>query len=243
MIVRTLHDQPTRAFPGGMTGKVLVHEDDGMGYSLIDVAVDAQCTQMLTSPYVAQPHTQVVYCISGHATLEIGRSQLGLTHDHVIAFDGQSPFRLRTHSGVRMAWIYSLTTATHAIITRSLEQIVGTERDVFWGNGQSRRFLVKHDGVGIALCNTIGNANTDSLLEYKNHYESCYYIEGSGEYEWHDGKHPILTNDGQGTVFIMNARDRHNMRIEQTAICISIFSPPIDGHECHQLDMGNASCY
>lgn len=43
---------------------------------------------------------------------------------------------------------------------------------MFWGNGQSRRLLVRKDGLGFALCITFGNANTDSPLQYRNHFES-----------------------------------------------------------------------
>ena len=64
------------------------------------------------------------------------------------------------------------------MIVRNLSEIINTERDIAWGNGQSRRFLLERDGMGYSLTDTIINAGTESLLEYNNHMEACYCIEG-----------------------------------------------------------------
>lgn len=69
------------------------------------------------------------------------------------------------------------------MIVRELNDIVKTERDVEWGNGRSRRFLIAKDNVGYSVTDTIINAGTESLLEYKNLIETCYCIEGEGEIE------------------------------------------------------------
>lgn len=69
------------------------------------------------------------------------------------------------------------------MIVRNLAELIGTERDVAWGNGQSRRFLLERDGMGYTVTDTTILANTESWLEYKNHKEACYCIEGSGEIE------------------------------------------------------------
>jgi hypothetical protein len=145
---------------------------------------------------------------------------------------------------MRVAAIFCYTGIKHVPTTqRSLAKIHGTDRDVFWGNGQSKRMLVKRDGLGFAFCVTVGNPDTDSLLEYRNNLESCYYISGTGEYDWGSGKHPILTDKGQATVFIMNNHDTHHMRINQESVCLSIFTPPIEGNESHDFSSGRPSSY
>ena len=51
---------------------------------------------------------------------------------------------------------------------------------VQWGNGTSHRFLLEADGMGYTVTDTVVKAGTKSLIEYKNHLEACYCIEGSG---------------------------------------------------------------
>ncbi len=63
------------------------------------------------------------------------------------------------------------------MIVRKLSEILNTERDIAWGNGQSRRFLIETDGMGYSLTDTIISVGTESLLEYKNHMETCYCLE------------------------------------------------------------------
>ena len=68
-----------------------------------------------------------------------------------------------------------------------------------------------------------------------------YYVAGTGEYNWEDGKnrHPILTDGSDGTVMIMNYHDKHHMVItEKPSICLSIFYPPIEGNEKHDFNAG-----
>ena len=67
------------------------------------------------------------------------------------------------------------------MFVRRLSDVVGTERDVDWGSGQSRRLLIKKDNMGFAFLDTIVNAGTDVLLQYRHHLESVYCIEGEGE--------------------------------------------------------------
>lgn len=88
---------------------------------------------------------------------------------------------------------------------------------MFWGNGYSRRFLLQEDGFGITVCNTLGFADSDSPLNYTQHLEACYYIQGTGEYAWEKDtqRHPILAEGESGTVFIMDQHDSHNMRIKE----------------------------
>jgi len=51
------------------------------------------------------------------------------------------------------------------MIIRKLDEIINSDRDVAWGNGQSRRFLLEKDGMGYSMTDTVINAGTESLLE------------------------------------------------------------------------------
>ncbi len=126
------------------------------------------------------------------------------------------------------------------MIIRNLDQLVGTERDVSWGNGQSRRFLIEIDGMGYSLTDTIINAGSESLLQYNNHLESCYCIEGEGEIEDMDGViHPIKT----GTMYALDKHDKYYLRAKTTMRLVCIFSPALQGNESHNLTYNSESSY
>ena len=72
------------------------------------------------------------------------------------------------------------------MLIRKLDSV----KTVDWGNGLSRRFLLESDGMGYTVTDTIINAGTTSRLEYKNHLEACYCIEGSGAVVEMDGTAP-----------------------------------------------------
>ena len=126
------------------------------------------------------------------------------------------------------------------MFTRSIEEVAGTDMDVAWGNGQSRRLLVKRDGMGFAVAYTLVLAGTESLLEYKNHFEACYCISGEGEVEDMAGtRYPIKP----GTIYALDKHDKHYLRATNDMVLLSIFNPPIEGHERHNLKGDGSSAY
>jgi L-ectoine synthase len=125
------------------------------------------------------------------------------------------------------------------MLVKRLNEIVNTKRDVSWGNGQSRRFLLVEDGMGFSLTDTIIEPNTESLLEYTNHMEACYCLEGEGEVET-DGKiYPIEP----GTMYALNNHDKHYLRAKTRLRLICVFTPSLQGHESHQLNNSKSSYY
>jgi L-ectoine synthase len=83
------------------------------------------------------------------------------------------------------------------MIIRKLDEV----KTVEWGNGLSRRFLLEADGMGYTVTDTIVTKGTKSRLEYKNHLEACYCIEGSGSVIELDGTvHEIVP----GTISALN---------------------------------------
>jgi L-ectoine synthase len=126
------------------------------------------------------------------------------------------------------------------MIVRTLREIAGTERDVNWGNGQSRRFLLERDGMGFAFMETLILAGTDIFIQYRNHLEACYCVEGSGEIEDELGnKHPIE----RGTLYALDKHDPHKLRAWTDMRLISVFNPPIRGDEKHNLAGDETSSY
>lgn len=126
------------------------------------------------------------------------------------------------------------------MIVRTLEEIVGSDRDVAWGNGQSRRFLLQKDGMGYSLTDTVIHAGTESLLEYKNHMEACYCIEGEGEVEDTEGNiFPIRV----GTLYALDQHDKHWLRAKTEMRLVCVFTPPLVGNESHRLAPDGSSAY
>ena len=69
------------------------------------------------------------------------------------------------------------------MILRPLDEILETERDVRGPNFASRRLLLKRDGMGFSMHDTVMPAGTETTLWYANHLEAVYCIEGTGEIE------------------------------------------------------------
>ncbi|GGD76705.1 MULTISPECIES: ectoine synthase [Rhizobium] len=125
---------------------------------------------------------------------------------------------------------------------RSLKDVEATDYFVEWGNGTSHRLLTEKDGMGFTVCHTIVRANTVSLLEYRQHLEACYCIAGEGEVEDMDGTvFPIR----QGDIYVLDKHDKHLLRggRDQDMILVSVFNPPLEGSERHNLNDPSGSAY
>ncbi|TWP48429.1 ectoine synthase [Lentzea tibetensis] len=124
------------------------------------------------------------------------------------------------------------------MIIRSIEEVPSVE----WGNGLSRRFLLDSDGMGYTVTDTVVRAGTKSRLEYRNHLEACYCIEGRGEVVDMDGRsHPITP----GTLYALDENDAHFLIAapDTDLRLVCVFSPALRGHERHSLDSGEFSHY
>ena len=122
------------------------------------------------------------------------------------------------------------------MIVRDLKNLIGTQRDVSGPGWNSRRLLVRDDGLGYTMTDTIIMAGAEMTLEYKNHLEACYCVSGSGEIEDHaTGEiHQIQP----GVIYALNNNDRHTLRAhlghDMNLICT--FTPPLAGSEVHGPD-------
>jgi L-ectoine synthase len=117
------------------------------------------------------------------------------------------------------------------MIVRTLDEVVGTERDVAGEGWQSRRLLLRRDGLGFSLHDTVVTAGAEMEMEYRNHLEACYCLEGEGEVEdlATGERHAIVP----GTVYALDAHDRHVIRVKSDLRLVCVFNPALTGAEVH----------
>jgi L-ectoine synthase len=122
------------------------------------------------------------------------------------------------------------------MIVKTLDSIIGTEADVDTPTWNARRLVLKDAGMGYSVHDTIMKPNTETEMEYKNHFETVYCIEGEGEVETlDDGKiYPIKP----GTIYVLNKHDHHVVRTNKGTHLrlICVFNPPVTGREVHGPD-------
>ena len=120
------------------------------------------------------------------------------------------------------------------MIVRTLDAIVNTGDDIDTNNWRSRRLLLKKDGMGFSLHDTIIKAGTETTIWYKNHLEAVYCIEGQGEIE--------LVETGEvfpirpGTMYALDGHEKHYLRAEKDMRMVCVFNPPVTGREVHGED-------
>lgn len=117
------------------------------------------------------------------------------------------------------------------MIVRRLEEIKGTRDEVDHGNWISRRFVLKRDGMGHSVHETTFRAGESQRMQYRNHYESVYCIEGSGEIEdlSEGGRYRIEP----GTLYALNDHQEHILRAHTDLRLVCVFTPALVGPETH----------
>lgn len=120
------------------------------------------------------------------------------------------------------------------MIVRTLDDIVGTERDVDGGNWSSRRLSLADDGMGFSMHDTVLRAGTETHMWYKNHLEGVYCIEGKATLE--DKATGEIHEIRPGTIYLLNDHDKHVLRVEEDLRVICTFNPPVTGQEVHDAD-------
>ncbi|GAB4073990.1 ectoine synthase [Barrientosiimonas marina] len=117
------------------------------------------------------------------------------------------------------------------MIVKSLNDLVGTDDETSDENWSSRRFILKQDGVGFSMNDTIIKAGTENYFWYKNHIEAVYCIEGEGTIE------KVQTGDvydiKPGTMYLLDEHDKHILRATSQMRMICVFNPPLVGRETH----------
>lgn len=117
------------------------------------------------------------------------------------------------------------------MILRSLDEVVGSERETSAETWRSRRLLLASDGMGFSLHDTVLGAGTVTEMQYLNHLEAVYCIEGVAELEDHatGDVHRITP----GVVYALDRHDRHTIRVIEDFRCVCVFNPACVGTETH----------
>jgi L-ectoine synthase len=119
------------------------------------------------------------------------------------------------------------------MIIKHLEEIINTSNDVDTATWNSRRLLLKKDGMGFSMNDTLIKEGTETLIWYKNHVEAVYCIDGEGEIEVEGGEtYPIRP----GTLYALDGHEKHWLRATKTMRMICVFNPPLTGREGHDKD-------
>ena len=136
-------------------------------------------------------------------------------------------------------------------VMRSVQEITGTERDIDFKHGRSRRLLLRSDGFSVGFCTTIIHPETLSKMQYVNHLELVYYYTGGKlTYIFHDENVEVKSkaDADNGTAICLDKHDKHTadttkMTCAEDAECISIFYPPLVGQEAHSFSDDGFSAY
>ena len=120
------------------------------------------------------------------------------------------------------------------MIVKSLNDLIGTDRDVRGDVWTSRRFLVADDGVGFTLTETSVEAGAEQVLWYKHHVEANYVIEGEGEVENTDTGEVFPLKPG--TMYTLDKHEKHRLRTFTAMRLVCVFTPALTGRETHDAD-------
>jgi L-ectoine synthase len=121
------------------------------------------------------------------------------------------------------------------MIVTALNDILGTDRDVFGPGWTSRRLLLASDGMGFSMTDTIIHEGPALELEYKHHLEACYCIEGFGEIISADEE--IWQSLEPFTLYALDRNDPHRVRaVGGSMRLVCVFNPPLGGQEVHRPD-------
>ncbi len=120
------------------------------------------------------------------------------------------------------------------MIIRSIDSLAGTEREIRADTWISKRLLLKKDGMGFSLHETIIHAGTDTSMCYRNHLEAVYCIEGSG---WLTERDTGQTHRVEpGVMYALDKHDSHILNAETDLRLVCVFNPPCTGREVHDED-------
>lgn len=120
------------------------------------------------------------------------------------------------------------------MIVKRLEEVVGTEQEVDAGNWKSRRFLLRKDGMGFSMHDTVVRAGTETFIWYAHHLEAVYCVEGEGEVELVDSGEVFPIHPG--TLYALDGHEKHLLRGHTEMRLVCVFNPPLTGKEVHDAD-------
>ena len=121
------------------------------------------------------------------------------------------------------------------MFVKTLSDVLNTPDHVTGADFESRRILLARDGLGYSFHDTVVKQGSVQRLEYKNHIEANYCIEGEGEVEEvATGRRWPLR---PGTIYVLDNHDAHVIHATKSDLrFICIFTPALTGQEVHDAD-------
>lgn len=117
------------------------------------------------------------------------------------------------------------------MIVRTLDEISGTDRETSAETWTSRRLLLKGDGMGFSMHDTVLYTGTTTEMEYQNHLEAVYCVEGRGRLkDLSNGREYTIE---PGTLYALSGNERHILIADEQLRMVCVFNPPIVGQETH----------
>ena len=117
------------------------------------------------------------------------------------------------------------------MIIRTLSAIRASDRNVLTPGWESARLLLKDDGMGFSFHITTMYAGKELRMHYRNHLESVFILQGSGEIE------DLGTGEthelAPGVLYVLNDHDLHIVRPATDIVAACVFNPPVTGREVH----------
>lgn len=121
------------------------------------------------------------------------------------------------------------------MIVKTLKDVVGTADHASGDGWESRRILLARDGLGYSLHDTVVKEGTVLELEYKNHVETNYCIDGVGSVT------NVTTGEefplSAGSVYVLDNHEPHILRAAKGDLrLVCVFTPALSGSETHDAD-------
>jgi len=110
----------------------------------------------------------------------------------------------------------------------------GKKTIVAGGQARTVRMLTKADDVGFGLSDVHLAAGTDALVWLKHHRQANHIISGIGEVT--DLVTGRIWKLGPSMAYNVGRKDRHRVRAHTAMHVVSMFCPPLVGHEQHDAD-------
>lgn len=117
------------------------------------------------------------------------------------------------------------------MIIRTLADIKDGPLSVDGEGWTSRRLLVASDGMGFSLHDTLVYPGQPLHMQYANHLEAVYCIEGHGTIT--DCATGNVTELAPGVLYALNKHDEHIVEVSQQMRMVCVFNPPVTGAKVH----------
>lgn len=114
-------------------------------------------------------------------------------------------------------------------LIRHLDEISGTERDVFGRSWRSHRLIVAEDGLKYSFHVTVLEEGARLEFEYRDHPETACCIDGRGRIE--DLSHGRAAELGPGSVYSAGIEEPHRITAATEMTLVCVFDPPLTGTE------------